>query len=42
VSQVSLETEFADVMVSKLAYKASAAIMRTEREFNDTLLDIVA
>jgi flagellar hook-associated protein FlgK len=42
VPQVSLEAEFADILVSKLAYKASAALIRTQREFDDALLDIVA
>lgn len=42
VPQVNLEAEFTDVMVSKIAYKASAALIRTQREFDQTLLDIVA
>ena len=42
VPQVDLETEFADVLVSKLAYKASAALIRTQREFDRTLLDVLA
>lgn len=39
---VSLESELSDILLSKLAYKASAAMIRTQREFDDALLDIVA
>jgi flagellar hook protein FlgE len=42
VPEVNLETEFSDILVSKIAYKASAALIRTQREFDDALLDIVA
>lgn len=42
VPQVSLDTEFSDILVSKIAYKASAALIRTQREFDQTLLDVLA
>jgi flagellar hook-associated protein FlgK len=42
VPQVSLETELSDILLSKIAYKASATLIRTQREFDDALLDIVA
>ncbi len=42
VPEVNLETEFADILVSKIAYKASAALIRTQREFDRTLLDMLA
>lgn len=40
--EVSLEAEFADILVSETAYKASASLLRTSRELDQALFDILA
>lgn len=41
VPNMDLETEFTDVLLSKTAYKASASLMRTARETDNALLDVL-
>lgn len=42
VADGSIETDFVDIVQSKAAYKANAAVLRTANELTDSLLDILA
>lgn len=42
IPEVDLATEFTDIMVSETAYKASASLLKTSRDMDRALLDIVS